>query len=67
MNKRMDGSHILYKAIPVFWWIAIWELTDFTVNWLVSHKKEWRTAFYLGMLVIIVGILNWDDYALKHF
>ena len=57
---------LLYKALPVFWWIAIWELTDFAVNWLISNKKEWKIVFYIGMLAIIGGILYMDDFALKY-
>ena len=57
---------LLYKALPVFWWIAIWELTDFTVNWLISNKKEWKIVFYIGMLAIIGGILYMDDFALNY-
>jgi hypothetical protein len=63
----MELPQILYKLLPVFWWIAVWEVTETAINWLVSHKKEWRLAFYIGMILIIVGILYWDDYALHHF
>ena len=63
----MELSQILYKLLPVLWWISIWEVTETVINWLVSNKKEWRIAFYIGMIVIIVGIFYWDDYAIHHF
>ena len=63
----MNYSAIIYKALPVFWWIAIWELTEFLLHWLVAYKKEWRILFYVSMIIIILGILYWDKEALEHF
>jgi len=33
----------------------------------MSHKKESKFVFYIGMILIIAGILYWDKYALNHF
>lgn len=63
----MEWLHLLYKSLPVFWWIAIWGLTETAIGYLVSHKKEWRTIFYIGMIAIILGILYFDDYAIDSF
>jgi hypothetical protein len=63
----MELPQILYKLLPVFWWIAVWEVTETAISWLMSHKKESKFVFYIGMILIIAGILYWDKYALNHF
>jgi hypothetical protein len=63
----MEWIQILYKSIPVFWWISVWGITETIIEWLVAHKKEWRIVFYLGMFSIILGILYFDEQAVNMF
>lgn len=45
---------LLYAVIVIFWWIAIWGLTDELVE---DMTKENRIKVYLGIIAVIAAIL----------
>jgi len=46
---------IAFALIAVFWWIALWGLSDLlTENW----TREAKAKLYVSMLVVI-GIIVW--------
>jgi fucose 4-O-acetylase-like acetyltransferase len=62
----MELLYLFYKALPVFWWISVWGLTEMIIEHLISNKKEWRIVFYVGMITIVLGVLYLDKDAIEH-
>ena len=55
---------ILFAIIAVFWWIAIWGLTDiFIEDW----TKEQKVYLYVGILVLVAGFVYVFPNILKRF
>jgi fucose 4-O-acetylase-like acetyltransferase len=55
---------ILFAIIAVFWWIAIWGLTDiFIEDW----TKEQKLYLYVGILVLVAGFVYVFPNILKRF
>ncbi len=45
---------ILFAIIAVFWWIAVWGLTDiFIEDW----TKEQKVYLYVSFLVLVAGFV----------
>jgi len=63
----MDFHYLMYKSLPVLWWIAIWGLVDLFVYTFLFDKKHILLIFYLTMIAIVLGILYFDDKAHNHF
>jgi hypothetical protein len=63
----MDFYYLIYKSLPVLWWIAIWGLVDLFVYNFLFDKKHILLIFYVTMLVIILGILYLDKKAETYF
>ena len=62
----MHLPYLIYKALPIFWWISIWGLTEIIAEHFVSNKKELRIIFYVAMITIVLGILYLDKDAIEH-
>jgi hypothetical protein len=63
----MEFQYLIYKSLPVLWWIAIWGLVDLFVYTFLFDKKHILLIFYLTMIVIVLGILYLDKKAETHF
>ena len=62
----MDFYYLIYKSLPVLWWIAIWGLADIFIQKFVNKKNN-LIFFYVTMIAVILGVLYFDEKAHNHF
>jgi len=55
---------IIIVIMVVFFWIAIWNLTDIYTN---DWSEYQRTILYLGMLAVVGLIVILDPSLIRHF
>jgi hypothetical protein len=55
---------LVYALIVIFWWIAIWGLTDELVE---DMTKQNRIKVYLGIIAVIAAILYFFPHILDWF
>jgi hypothetical protein len=55
---------LVYALIVIFWWIAIWGLTDELIE---DMTKQQRIKMYLGIIAAIAAILYFFPHILDWF
>lgn len=66
MDSSGDKKSLIQATIPVLWWIAIWGLTELAIEWAVKYHIPSRLLFYIGVIVIIMGISIYQPQLTKH-
>ena len=60
------NNKILTITLTQFWWIAIWGISFLIIEYFAEDSKHIELFLYIGLLVIVIGILAVKPHLVEH-
>jgi len=66
-DKLINPTRTITRSILIIvWWVCIWGLTDFVIHHMADKDPLRKVAFYIGLMVIVLGCVSLDPNMLYH-
>jgi len=65
-KKDVPIKTILRSFLIIVWWVSIWGITDFVIHHMSNKDPMRKIAFYIGLMLIVIGTIGLDPHLLYH-
>ena len=66
-DKLNNPTKTIARSILIIvWWVCIWGLTDYIIHHLSDKDPLRKVAFYVGLMVVVLGCIGLDPSMLQH-
>jgi len=66
-DKLSNPTRTITRSILIIvWWVCIWGLTEFILHHIANKSTIHKVAFYIGLMLLILGTIGLDPHMLYH-